>query len=166
MCDMEDQPSKRLGYLHRMMMMVVMNYDEGEEMKDHIEPLASDVLASLERFLKEKKDELCSAIEFQIQDLESRDGGHFSALIAKEQEWLSNNRDTASVDDLMECLNRLRVWRVCWIRVQETGHGTHSFRGLEDAFAMCIMSSRSWSRTLFSFASHTISRLFFGFCRF
>ncbi len=55
---MEDQPSKRLGYLHRMMMMVVMNYDEGEEMKDHIEPLASDVLASLERFLKEKKDEL------------------------------------------------------------------------------------------------------------
>lgn len=58
MCDMEDQPSKRLGYLHRIMMMVVMNYDEGEEMKDHIEPLASDVLASLERFLKEKKDEL------------------------------------------------------------------------------------------------------------
>ena len=36
-----------------MMMMVVMNYDEGEEMKDHIEPLANVVLASLERFLKE-----------------------------------------------------------------------------------------------------------------
>ena len=134
--------------------------------KNEIETILEEETRTEQEILEEKKDELCSAIEFQIQDLESRDGGHFSALIAKEQEWLSNNRDTASVDDLMECLNRLRVWRVCWIRVQETGHGTHSFRWLENAFAMCIMSSRSWSRTLFSFASHTISRLFFGFCRF
>lgn len=55
---MEDQPSKRLGYLHRLMMMVVMNYDDDEEMKEHIEPLAGDVSTYLERFLEEKKDEL------------------------------------------------------------------------------------------------------------
>lgn len=42
-------------------MVFLMSYDDESEemkMKEHIEPLAQDVIASLESFMKEKGDEL------------------------------------------------------------------------------------------------------------
>ena len=58
---MNNEPSKRIYYLHRIVMVFLMSYDdESEEMKmrEHIEPLAQDVIASLESFVKEKGGEL------------------------------------------------------------------------------------------------------------
>lgn len=58
---MNDEPSKRINYLHRIVMVFLMSYDDESEemkMKEHIEPLAQDVIASLESFMKEKGDEL------------------------------------------------------------------------------------------------------------
>ena len=61
MSDMNNEPSKRIYYLHRIVMVFLMSYDdESEEMKmrEHIEPLAQDVIASFESFVKEKGGEL------------------------------------------------------------------------------------------------------------
>ena len=61
MSDMNNEPSKRIYYLHRIVMVFLMSYDdESEEMKmrEHIKPLAQDVIASLESFVKEKGGEL------------------------------------------------------------------------------------------------------------
>ena len=61
MSDMNNEPSKRIYYLHRIVMVFLMSYDdESEEMKmrEHIEPLAQDGIASLESFVKEKGGEL------------------------------------------------------------------------------------------------------------
>lgn len=81
--------------------------------RNEIDTILEEEVRTEQEILQEKKDELIAAIEFQLEELEARDKGYYSTLIATEQEWLDNNRDTASVNDLMKCMDRLKVWFVC-----------------------------------------------------
>ena len=74
-----------------------------------IETILEEDLRDQEEIEQSVKDELFGAIDLRMQELETRDDDASAALMEREQEWLNNNRNTASIDEIRNCLNRLSV---------------------------------------------------------
>lgn len=74
-----------------------------------IETILEEDMRDQEEIEQSVKDELFGAIDLRLQELETRDDDESVALMEREQEWLNNNRDTASIDEIRNCLNRLSV---------------------------------------------------------
>ena len=61
-----------------------------------------------EEIIKEMREDLISEIELRLQDLENSDNYRMIALVARERDWLNENMYTGSVEELQQCLDRLK----------------------------------------------------------
>ena len=61
-----------------------------------------------QEILKEIREDLISEIDLRLQDLENSDNYRTIALVAREREWLKDNMYTGSVEELQQCLDRLK----------------------------------------------------------
>lgn len=61
-----------------------------------------------EEIIKEMREDLISEIELRLQDLENSDNYRMIALVAREREWLDENMYTGTVEELQQCLDRLK----------------------------------------------------------
>lgn len=57
---------------------------------------------------KKHIEELASTIEMRLVELEGLDDDNIYDLVDREREWLYANKDTASVEDMQACLERLK----------------------------------------------------------
>ena len=61
-----------------------------------------------EEIIQVMRGDLISEIDLRLQEMENSDDYRTIALVAREQEWLEKNKDSATVDDLQKCLDRLK----------------------------------------------------------